>query len=234
MRTLVAAIPGGSRSQSEDRCFVDEEVGVFGVFGEEQMEGGVEVAIECLRVVLPALRAARAEKERVEGILKGALEQADKVLRERSRLGKPVAATATVVHAWMGTLSIAHIGDGRLYLGGGNGWRRLTRDHNPTEDGDPIASRSLRPGFERVLTRVLGFESAGPEVTSVSVPPDSLLLLCTDGAWRPIDPTGSGTSLPHTADAVVEAIRDRRLAGGSLECAALIITRVGGQLRADA
>jgi serine/threonine protein phosphatase PrpC len=198
MRTMQGTILGGGKHRNEDRCFADEEAGVFAIFDGEGAAGvGADIAVECLRVTLPLISGFREQTDRVTDLLKGILEETDRALKRKGQRGDVIAVTATIAQAWQGTLSLAHVGDGRLYLDTGAGWRRLTRDSSPA-----------------------------PEVTSVSVSTGSTILLCTDGAWRPIDPLGDGASLPRSPEQLFETIHERHHTDGARDDASFVIAGV--------
>ncbi|MXZ62056.1 MAG: serine/threonine-protein phosphatase [Chloroflexi bacterium] len=91
------------------------------------------------------------------------------------------------------TACVANLGDSRAYLVAGGEARQLTLDHSWVEESiraglmapdDPLAAVS-----RHIITRAIGLEAQaeldvfGP----VDLPPDSVLLLCTDGVHGALD-----------------------------------------------
>ena len=101
-----------------------------------------------------------------------------------------------------GSALVLHVGDSRAYLlGADGGLAALTEDH----------------GMHGYLTQALGLDrEVEPDVAEVPCPPESRLLLCTDGLTNMVDDDGLARllgqgSAQEACDALVEAALD---AGG--------------------
>lgn len=133
----------------------------------------------------------------------------DCIVRENARIYQ--AAHDQVKYAGMGTtlvvalfhdarLTVAHLGDSRLYRLRGDGFQRLTRDHSLVQeqiDLGMITPEQARLSTNRnLVTRALGLEAAvEPEIHSYSTLPDDLYLLCSDGLSDMVDDEDIGALL---------------------------------------
>jgi protein phosphatase len=103
-----------------------------------------------------------------------------------------MGTTLTAVHLSGSTLSVAHVGDSRAYLIRDRTATCLTSDH--TRVGELVRLRLLSPDKVRghqqrsVLNRCLGLELfVQPDLFTVPVRQDDLIVLCTDGVWGVIE-----------------------------------------------
>ena len=144
-----------------------------------------------------------------------------RVFREAENHDDYTGMGTTVVAALVseGTLSIAHVGDSRMYCAFNGELTQLTRD-------DSWAARVLGPRpldgaaeqhpMRHVLTNVLGArDQTEIHVQERQVRPGEMLLLCTDGLHGSLEDrvihellTTSGT-VERTAEALVRAAIDR-------------------------
>ncbi|HVO42570.1 MAG TPA: protein phosphatase 2C domain-containing protein [Aggregatilineales bacterium] len=105
-----------------------------------------------------------------------------------SRMG----TTLTAAHLSDDSLTIAHVGDSRIYLIRDGVSKCLTNDHSQV--GEMVRMRILAPDKLRthanrsILNRCLGLELfVQPDIVQISVQPDDRLILCTDGVWAVIE-----------------------------------------------
>ncbi|MDE3052039.1 MAG: Stp1/IreP family PP2C-type Ser/Thr phosphatase [Nitrospirota bacterium] len=87
---------------------------------------------------------------------------------------------------------IAHLGDSRAYLYRTGQLKQLTRDHTLVEKfvqrGLIDAATALTHPERHILTKGLGMGvDMKPELTSTSVTPDDLILLCSDGLTKMLE-----------------------------------------------
>jgi protein phosphatase len=99
-----------------------------------------------------------------------------------------MGTTLTAVHLMGHTLNVVHVGDSRAYLLRGREVTCLTNDHSRV--GELVRMRLLSPDKVRshnqrsVLNKCLGIEMfVQPDIFSVPVQRDDLVVLCTDGVW---------------------------------------------------
>ena len=115
------------------------------------------------------------------------------VFETAQRLGTGrMGTTLTAVHLEGHTLNVAHVGDSRAYLVRDGIATCLTNDH--TRVGELVRMRLLSPDKVRthnqrsVLNRCLGLELfVQPDLFTVEVKTDDLIVLCTDGVWGHLD-----------------------------------------------
>lgn len=101
----------------------------------------------------------------------------------------------TVVSAVLGeqTLSVAHVGDSRLYLIRGESIQLLTADHSlvaeQIREGLLSEAEAERSPRKNILTRALGVEATvDVELGEVPVMSGDVVLLCSDGLTRHVSP----------------------------------------------
>ena len=103
-----------------------------------------------------------------------------------------MGTTMTAAALFGSEVVIVQVGDSRAYLKRGGLLQQLTMDQNVV--GQMIASGRIRPEEARnvkqrnMLLEAIGVqEKVGPDLIRVSVQPDDVLLLCSDGLTGPLD-----------------------------------------------
>ncbi len=98
---------------------------------------------------------------------------------------------ATVVAAWIdgADLSVAHVGDSRIYMLHGGELRQITADHSlvaeQVRNGLLTPAQAAVSSFQNVLTRALGpREEAKVDAADHKIEAGDVLLLCSDGVTR--------------------------------------------------
>ena len=150
----------------------------------------------------------------------------------------------TLVVAWFydNLLTVAHIGDSRLYRLRGNRFDRLTRDHSLLQEQldsgiiSADAARSSRSKF--LVTRALGIELVvEPEIRDFPVEPGDVYLLCSDGLNDMVDDLEIGLTLRElqenpagAADELVKMAND----GGGRDNVSVVVVKVRGAFPARA
>ncbi len=107
-------------------------------------------------------------------------------------VGVRMGTTLSAANLVGNSLTVAHIGDSRVYLVRGQQATCLTRDH--TKVGDLVAMKVLSPDKVRthdqrsLLNRCLGAQLfIQPEVKHYTVQQGDTIILCSDGVWSVID-----------------------------------------------
>lgn len=197
---------GRRRPQNED-CFVaDPSLGLYVVC--DGMGGGNagEVA-SCMAIetIVAYVRSAAAEGSPAGGAvpddpnLTSATNQLAHAIRaanatvfraawehpQYAGMGTTVAAARLSGH----TLSIAHVGDSRVYLMRDGAIQALTADHSwvaeQVAQGYMTEEEAERSPRRNIVTRALGVESTVEvDVAELPVSKNDLLLLCSDGLTR--------------------------------------------------
>ena len=187
---------GWTRESNEDACLALPEQGIFivsdGMGGEHA--GGVASSrvIEWLPgIVREHVTAAEVAggDERVHARLRDALTVLNHRVRDEAShmagLGR-MGATVTVALVRGGRAHVAHMGDSRAYLLRDGELTRLTRDHSVVgmllERGALTPRQAVGHPMRGRLARYVGMGgNARPDITSIRLREDDLLLFCTDG-----------------------------------------------------
>lgn len=131
---------------------------------------------------------------------------------------------------------VAHVGDCRLYCREHGLWVRKTVDHTLREATRCAAAggpQSLHVGFEaltNIVTRAIGIaETVEIDTFCFSVDQCAEILLCTRGAWLPLDPAGDGFPLSIQAPAtqIADEIFRRYTEDGERDNASIIVASFG-------
>lgn len=193
---------GLTRAHNEDRFHADPSAGLFVVC--DGMGGHRAGEVASSRVIdiiprhlaeagadpsLPLIGAVRPEFSSATNRLASAVRLANhKVHQEAARHAEYAGMGTTVVAAWLvgPILSIAHVGDSRLYLIRGNALQLLTTDHSLVQEqvqsGLLTAHDAARAPHKHVLTRAVGVHPlVEVELGELPVLDGDMFLLCSDG-----------------------------------------------------
>jgi protein phosphatase len=114
------------------------------------------------------------------------------VYQTAQRLGARMGTTLSAINLLGRQLTLAHIGDSRVYLVRARKATCLTNDH--TAVGELVRMRILSPDKVRthdrrsVLEKCLGIELfVQPDITQHTLTEDDYLILCTDGVWAHVE-----------------------------------------------
>ena len=223
---------GRKRQGNEDSIGLFEDLGLYvvadGMGGHAAGEVASRIAVEAIRDWLKdsdiakaadSASGAIAETDAGQRLLQ-AIDFANReVLRQAASDPKLTGMGTTVVAALLGreALSLAHVGDSRIYLFRGNELKRLTRDHSMVEDmvaaGQITALQARTHPFRNVVTRALGTKDAVEAGISHLVPkPGDVVLLCSDGLTSMLEDAAIAEVLEtnigspfSSADALVKA-----------------------------
>ena len=134
-----------------------------------------------------------------------------------------------------GRISVAHVGDSRVYLLSNDHLAQLTFDdtwaatilaQDPSLDPAEIARHPMR----NVLTNVLGArDHVDVHLTECPLSPGDTLLLCTDGLHGVIDADSLKTLLEKSpdVDATARSLIDAALDGGGRDNITALVVRYG-------
>jgi protein phosphatase len=190
---------GRLRQRNEDAIDWDARLGMAMVAdGMGGTRGGDIAAATALRSVREDLRRALADAQRRGGALGREARAAlvAELVRRANRMVRDSAAGddklngmgTTLVLALLGAdcLTVAHVGDSRLYRLRAGQLTRLTDDHSMVQEmverGQMDRQQAERSRHRNVITRALGI---GPDVTvdvaHHPVEPGDVYMLCSDG-----------------------------------------------------
>ncbi len=199
--------------------------------GEVASGLAIETATEYISCSLPwfLTLAAKGEKASVKG-LEEALEKSHAAIH----LSGPhrSATTMTLAFFLWPTLYIAHAGDSRGYLLRRGQLQRLTYDHTVAGElermGSPGSTVLQGTRVGGVVTKVLGGrneEQVKPDVYDLTLEYRDIVLLCTDGLTKELEPTEIKNQLlkAHSAKEAAESLRDAALEAGGSDNITLIV-----------
>lgn len=222
---------GRVRSNNEDSFKLVPELNLFilsdGMGGEAHGEVASNLAVEaiaahCLeslqKTELPNLVDPRPELNEKTNRLASAVQLANRMIYESAhKHAAQRGMGATVVAIWINDqrLSVAHVGDSRLYLLRGGEFQQMTDDHSLVAEqvrrGVLTKEQAESSDMQSVLIRALGIE---PEVQVDAdehlLMEGDILVLCSDGLSRMVSDLEiastllSRTGMQSTTDRLIE------------------------------
>ncbi|MGI4846660.1 MAG: Stp1/IreP family PP2C-type Ser/Thr phosphatase [Janthinobacterium lividum] len=206
---------GLQREHNEDAIAVSAENGLAiiadGMGGYKAGEVASAMAVFSLRTVLDDLipgYEGRARGRQIRRLLSDAVEHSNKIIHDAASAQPEFAGMATtlamaVFHRRVVTL--AHVGDSRIYRWRAGELQQLTRDHSEVQE--QIDRGLISPGLARfalnrnIVTRGLGVtDSIDVDVASHRVEAGDLYLLCSDGLTDLLDDGDIAVILRNTRD----------------------------------
>jgi serine/threonine protein phosphatase PrpC len=132
---------------------------------------------------------AEEARNEVEILLKQAVERANSVIHHAAESKPECAGMGTTLVATRfhdNRVTVAHVGDSRLYRLKDGALEQLTMDHSLAQDlinkGFYTPEEAKKNVKSNVITRAVGVEeSVAPEVQEIEAQPGDLFLLCSDG-----------------------------------------------------
>ncbi len=212
---------GLKRSTNEDRFWADPEMGLYivcdGMGGQNAGERASQLAIDA--IARHCREAARDGSPEMLGVYDPAF------LPQTNRLASAICHANHLIHRaaqndarymGMGTtvvsallqgpvLSIAHVGDSRLYVIKGDSVQPLTADHSLVMDqvraGSLTEEEAERSPQKNILTRAVGLEpTVDVELGEAPLVEGDILLLCSDGLTRMIPPRDILQAIKESGD----------------------------------
>ncbi|HJU06626.1 MAG TPA: Stp1/IreP family PP2C-type Ser/Thr phosphatase [Nitrospiraceae bacterium] len=200
---------GLKRSRNEDCFCADPESGLYvvcdGMGGHQSGKVASTLAVEAI--------AGHVQQSHRDGSLPMVGYDDPAFSRQTNRLASAIRVANHVIHqeacrrlqcAGMGTtvvaavldgpiLSIAHVGDSRLYLIRDDRIQPLTADHSVVaeqiREGLLTEEEAARSPQKNIVTRALGVEiTVDVELSEIPVMRDDVLLLCSDGLTQGVSP----------------------------------------------
>src|SRR5579862_4649176 len=169
-RSAVATDPGLVRESNEDRCYTDDERGIFlvvdGIGGHAGGEIAAELAVDTIRLALLNSRGAASCRVR------SAIVEANNVIHKAADAnpvwhGMSCVLTLAVVEDHR--VTVGHVGDSRMYLIWNGAIRKLTSDHSPVgqeEDaGELTEEQAMRHPRRNEVYRDVGTQLRRAEDT---------------------------------------------------------------------
>lgn len=249
LEMVVRTDPGLVRSRNEDAVFADPALGVailadgMGGYNAGEVASGMATArlAQDLAQII-ASNASQAECFRpsvVEQHLINEVGAANFAIFNASKSVPQYAGMGTtLVLAWFydDRMSVAHVGDSRLYRLRGEVLEQLTRDHSLLQeqlDSGMISAEEAREvAYKNLVTRALGVDPAvAVEVRDFEVQTGDIVLLCSDGLNDMIEDEEMGLvlrtlgrNLPLAADHLIQLANDN----GGRDNVSLVLVKVQG------
>lgn len=196
-------------------------------------QAGDYASREGVKILLQLIEADSSHDPSV--ILKGCIEKMNRILWRRAREDAALAGMGTtLVAAAMadGLMTVANIGDSRLYVIG-HEIHQVTRDHSLVEElvaqGRLVRGSAEYAAKKNVITRAVGVdEQVTADFFEVKVLAGETVLLCSDGLTNMVTDgeiyaiAHRGLSLEEKAQALIEAAN---LSGGRDNITVILIER---------
>jgi protein phosphatase len=220
-----------------DRSVTDEGVPLLAVIDSENDDGTTgDIVVRKLAEAREALRrAAERSGDALQEALLATLREAHQTMFTipRGAPGSAGGSSVTLLACAGGTAVVVHVGDGRLYVKQDEGWVRKTTDHTMLEGTRAAGiapTEASNIGWQLgIITRVVGVVSK-LEVDAFQLPVNQRLtvLLCTRGAWMPLDPGGEAKPLPGSLDGadVARFVWDRYVEDGERDNATVVVAQL--------
>ena len=173
-----------------------------------------------------------------EKLLGRAIETANGKVRESAEKMPELEGMGTTVVAAScdgDTLSIANVGDSRLYIIGGHEIRQITRDHSWVEEmvrrGGLGRDEARNHPDKNIITRAVGAEdTVKADFFSVKLKEGDLILMCTDGLTNMLEDEEIRMILDGARDIVEKAeelVRRANENGGMDNISVILIEPLG-------
>ena len=201
LRCVGATDTGRVREHNEDTIGTDPDVGLvvladgMGGYKSGEVASGIAVrtllglikeAVERQDMTIPDPETGQ---HRPGILLRDAIQRANKIIYQTARTQPNCEGMGTTVVAGLffdDKLTIAHVGDSRMYRLRDNRIEQVTQDHSLMQElvtrGFYTPEEAARAAAKNFVTRALGVEPVVEvEVTEIPVVKDDLFLLCSDG-----------------------------------------------------
>jgi PPM family protein phosphatase len=192
---------GRIREHNEDTIGTDSDIGLVvladGMGGYKAGEVASGIAVRTVMTLLKealeredlTLRDPESGLSRSGILLRDAINRANKIIYQTAKTQPNCEGMGTTVVAGLffdDKLTIAHVGDSRLYCQRAGELRQVTQDHSLLQElvarGFYTPEEAQRAASKNYVTRALGVEpTVEVDVTEVPVLKDDLFLLCSDG-----------------------------------------------------
>jgi serine/threonine protein phosphatase PrpC len=198
---------GQVRQNNEDNFYIDKSIGLFvvadGMGGHASGEVASRMTVDVIRDYFKSAGGSKPvqigpyqkDVSDVTNRLASAIRLANMAVYEASLNRTELRGMGTTVVAAQidgKRLSIAHVGDSRIYLVRAENIEQLTDDHSIVYEQmkrDLITKEeAARSEMRNILTRALGTtDDVEVDLAEMSLAPDDVLLLCSDGLSGMVD-----------------------------------------------
>ena len=253
LEMVTATDPGRVRGQNEDAVFADAGLGLAiladGMGGYNAGEVASGMATTLLAANFAQFMAASPMRD-AESMQAEVMHQ--RLLAEIAAVNAAIfqAAASQPRYAGMGTtlvvacfydnrMSVAHLGDSRLYRLRGGYFEQLTKDHSLLQeqlDSGMISAEEARYSLNRnLVTRALGVDAVvETEIHDYDAQLDDIFLLCSDGLSDMLDDTEIALAVQSMADNLAlaaEHLVQMANDNGGRDNISVILVRIRGDYR---
>jgi len=192
---------GRVRDHNEDAIASNLDTGMvvladgMGGYNAGEVASGIAVKTVYELTTEACTREVRQERHSDNGlmrqttVLRDAISRANKIIHQTAHSQESCEGMGTTIVAGMfydNRLSVAHVGDSRMYRLRNNKLERITLDHSLLQElvdrGFYSRQEAERSTNKNYVTRALGVDNVVQvEVQEVAVEPGDLYLLCSDG-----------------------------------------------------
>lgn len=200
LRVVGLTDTGKVREHNEDTIAADADIGLLvladgmGGYNAGEVASGIAV-----KTIVNLVREQVEREDMVAGgdaglsrpaiILKDAIQRANKIIYQTARTQPQCEGMGTTVVAALffdNKVTIAHVGDSRLYRQRGDRFEQVTMDHSLLQElvdrGFYSPEEAQRAANKNYVTRALGVEPAVEvEVQEIPVSKGEVFVLCSDG-----------------------------------------------------
>ncbi|MGE5490808.1 MAG: Stp1/IreP family PP2C-type Ser/Thr phosphatase [Actinomycetota bacterium] len=243
--------PGQVRSHNEDAVFGSAEEGLviladgMGGYNAGEVASGMATTLlssnfaRLLRHCQPEAMDPETGKRHAHRHIEEEVAAANSAIYNTAQSQPQYAGMGTtLVMAWFydNQVTVAHIGDSRLYRLRGEEFKVITRDHSLLQeqiDSGMITAEEARYSQNKnLVTRALGVDPAvAPEIHDYDVQPGDIYLLCSDGLNDMVDDEEIGltvqtlaANLELAADQLIQMANDN----GGRDNVSVILVKVRG------
>ena len=201
LRCVGVSDTGRIREHNEDTIGTDADIGLVvladGMGGYKSGEVASGIAVRTVLTLIKealdredlSVRDPESGLSRPGILLRDSINRANKIIYQTARTQANCEGMGTTVVAGLfydDKLTIAHVGDSRLYLHRDGQFRQVTQDHSLLQElvsrGFYTPEEASRAAAKNYVTRALGVEATVEvDVTEIPVLKADLLLLCSDG-----------------------------------------------------
>jgi PPM family protein phosphatase len=195
------------REHNEDAVYADMDTGLVvladGMGGYNAGEVAAELAIKTVADMVRAgvERETRTSVDDSSGlmrqsiVLRNSIIRANKIIWQTAQAQPQCRGMGTTIAACLfhdDRVSVAHVGDSRVYRFRKNRFEQLTLDHSLMQElvdrGFFSHEEALRSANRNYVTRALGVDpNVEVEIQEETVKPDDIYLLCSDGLSDMVD-----------------------------------------------
>ncbi|MCH9688959.1 MAG: protein phosphatase 2C domain-containing protein [Deltaproteobacteria bacterium] len=244
--TLVSAAVTdvGLREDNQDSMLADDALGLYvvadGVGGHQAGDVASATAVTVIRDIVTHWRAGEGPREHPSALVQRAVESACASIHRRATTDPAVAGMSTTVTMVLiddDKAVMGHAGDSRLYLLREGTLEQISTDHTLAAElyrGGVITREHVdRHPHSHVLTRNCGSQaSTMVETLQIEVRPGDLLLLCSDGLNRALQPPEHVVDVLETATdlpaALLHLVERAKAEGSRDNITAVACRREGG------